>query len=142
MRSLGTQRMTALSLRFRPLAILSALLFFVIAVAWISVPDLMLASWGVDSSRSAELVSRRSAALYAGVGVMLFLTRNVAPSPARSSLMKGVVVTCMILATLGIGEFVAGHANSGILLAAVLEVVLALAFLSVIRTDSRGQAGR
>ncbi|KHN59770.1 membrane protein [Dickeya fangzhongdai] len=132
--------MTVLSLRFRPLAILSALLFFVLAVAWMSVPDLMLASWGVDFSRSAGLVSRRSAALYAGVGVMFFLARNVAPSPARSSLMKGVVVTCMILATLGVGEFVAGHASSGILPAAVLEVVLALAFLSVIRTDNRGRA--
>ncbi|QWT39364.1 hypothetical protein [Dickeya dadantii] len=134
--------MTVLSLRFRPLAILSALLFFVLAVAWMSVPDLMLANWGVDFTSSAGLVSRRSAALYAGVGVMFFLARNVAPSQARSSLMKGVVSTCMILAALGMGEFIAGHANRGILPAVVLEVLLALAFLSAIRTDNRGRACR
>lgn len=127
--------------RFRSLAILSALLFFALAVAWIFFPDLMLSNWGVEFSSSTGLVSRRAGALYAGIGVMFFLARSAGPSLARSSLIAGFVTACLILAVLGIFELVAGHASSGILLAAVVEIVLAVAFMFVLRTDSTRKSG-
>lgn len=94
-------------------------------------PALILSNWGVELSSPVELLARRGAALYAGIGVMFFSARNVEPSQARSALVAGVVVTCLILAGLGIFELVAGHVSLGILAAVLIELGIALAFLSI-----------
>ncbi|WP_092397716.1 hypothetical protein [Collimonas sp. OK412] len=116
---------------FRALATLSALLFFALALIWMLAPQLPLSDWGIEFTSSAELVSRRAAALYAGIAVMLFSARNAEPSMARSALIKGVVVACFMLATLGILELVTGNASPRILIAVFIEVALMLAFLFV-----------
>jgi len=126
-------------LNFKRLAVLVALLFFALAFTWMFVPNLLLASWGVDFSNAVGLVGRRGAALYAGVGVMFFSARNAAPSPARSSLVAGFVVTCLILAVLGVIEFSSGHAGSGILSAVLVETALILAFLYVSLASKSGR---
>lgn len=120
-----------MKLNFRTLAILSALLFFALALTWMFAPDLVLSSWGVELSDPVGLVGRRGAALYAGVGVMFFLARNAEPSAARSALITGFMVSCSVLAALGVIEFVAGHAERGILAAVLIEIALVLAFSCV-----------
>lgn len=125
-----------MKLNFRNLAILASCLFSALAIIWMFAPNLFLASWGVDFSSSAALIGRRAGAVYAGVGLMLFLARNAEPSLTRSALVRGVVFACLILATLGIFELATGHANSGILGAVFTEVALVLAFLYVNRTDT------
>jgi hypothetical protein len=120
-----------MSLTFRPLATLTSLLFFGIAATWMFAPDSMLATWDVALSYPVELVGRRAAALYAGIGVMFFLARSTAPSPARSALAAGMVTACLLLAALGVFELVTGHAGAGILTAVLLEVALALAFIFI-----------
>lgn len=126
-----------MQLNFRSLATLTALVFFSLALTWMFVPNLLLSNWGIEFSAPVGLVGRRGAALYAGIGVMFFLARNATPSPARSALVAGLVVACLMLATLGGFELVAGHANSGILTAIVIEVALTLAFLYVGRTHGK-----
>jgi hypothetical protein len=120
-----------MKLDFRSLAILSALIFFSLALTWMLAPDLLLSNWGVELSSSAELVGRRGAALYAGMGVMFFFARNAEPSPVRSALLGGAIVTCLILAILGVFELATGHAEVGILAAVFIEIALVLAFLTV-----------
>lgn len=120
-----------MSFTFRRLAILISLLFFGLAATWIFAPDAMLANWNVASSPSAELVGRRAAALYAGIGVMFFLARRAEPSPARSALTAGMATACLLLAALGVFELLAGHAGAGILAAVLIEAALALAFLLI-----------
>jgi len=123
--------MTAMSFQFHHLATLSSLLFFGLAATWMFRPSAMLRSWGVDINGSAGLVGRRAAALYAGMGIMVFIARNAEPSLARSALVSGFISTCSILAILGVFELVTGRAKSGILLAVLIEVTLALAYLFV-----------
>lgn len=118
-------------MKFLPLALMTSLLFFGIAAAWMFAPDSMLANWNVGFSYPAGLVGRRAAALYAGIGVMFFLARRAAPSPARSALVAGIVTACSLLATLGVFELVTGHAGTGILAAVLVEVALASAFLFI-----------
>jgi protein-S-isoprenylcysteine O-methyltransferase Ste14 len=65
------------------------------------------------------------------LAVMFWSARNAAPSPARSALIKGAVVVCLMLAALGAIELKAGHVNPRILIAVVIEVALTLAFWSV-----------
>ncbi|MES2102616.1 MAG: hypothetical protein V4634_01250 [Pseudomonadota bacterium] len=120
-----------MKLQFRSLAILSALVFFALALTWMLAPNLLLSEWGVEFTAPVGLVGRRVAALYAGIAVMLFSARNAEPSTARSALIKGVAVSCLMLATLGLFEFGAGHANPSILVAVSIEVALSLAFLYV-----------
>lgn len=121
-----------MNLNFRNLAIPTSFIFFALALTWMLAPNLFLASWGVDFSSSAELVGRRGAALYAGIGVMFFSARNAEPSPARSALLKGAAVVCLMLAVLGIFELATGHAEVGILVAVFIEVALTLTFLAAL----------
>ncbi|GAA0655156.1 hypothetical protein [Rheinheimera tangshanensis] len=114
---------------FRYLALLSSVLLFGLSAVWMFAPELMLTQWGVQYSDGAGLVSRRAAALYAGIALMLLLARNAEASKARVALAKGVSLTCLILATLGILEWQSGSATAHILVAVVLEAVLAVAFL-------------
>lgn len=124
-----------MKLNFRTLAILTALLFFALALTWMFAPNLVLSSWGVEFSYPVELIGRRAAALYAGIGVMFYLARNAEPSVARSALIRGIQLTGLILAALGAFEFVTGHAERGILAAVLIEIALVLAFSCVACTS-------
>lgn len=117
-----------LNIPFKPLALAAALTCFALALLFLSVPELMLALWSVAFDGAAGLVCRRSAALFAGIGIMLFQLRDVAPSPARTAVATGVTVACAMLAVLGIIELSLGHAGPGILLAVAVEIALALGF--------------
>ena len=130
-----------MKLSFRSLAIVIALLFLVQAFTWMFAPQRLLAEWGVALTPSVSLLSRRAAALYAGVAVMFWSARNAEPSPARSALMKGLGVACLMLASLGVFELAAGHAAPGILAAVVIEVMFMLALLHVGRQSSQTRAG-
>jgi hypothetical protein len=48
-----------MKLTFRSLAILSAVVFFSLALIWMFAPNLMLSRWGVHFSSSAGLMARR-----------------------------------------------------------------------------------
>lgn len=94
-------------------------------------PVVMLSAWGVELTDSVGLVTRRIAALYAGIAVMYFYARNAAHSTTRTALIVGTILACLILAILGIDEFATGHASNGILVSVLIEGVLILAFLYV-----------
>ncbi|MDR7377237.1 peptidoglycan/LPS O-acetylase OafA/YrhL [Rhodoferax ferrireducens] len=119
---------------FRNAAILAACIFLALALTWMFAPGVLLSRWGVDLSDSTGLMGRRAAALYAGIGVMFLQARNAAPSPARSALLSGAIVACLLLAALGTVELINGHAGPGILVAVAIEIVLVMAFLYAART--------
>jgi hypothetical protein len=119
---------------FRGVAMVSAAIFLTLALTWILAPDVLPSSWGVDLANQANLVGRRSAALYAGLGVMFLLARNAAPSPARTAMLRGAFVTCLLLAALGTAELVNNHARPDILAAVAIDTVLAVALLHAART--------
>lgn len=115
---------------FYILTTVAAVICFVLAATWLLAPQVLFSILGLDYSYPAGLVSRRSAALFAGVGVMLFLARHAAPSPSREALSIGFVVACLVLAGLGILEFIKKRVSIAILLAVAVEVLLAAAFIA------------
>ncbi|MCB5185011.1 hypothetical protein LG201_07320 [Methylobacillus gramineus] len=125
-----------MKLSFRSLAILISVLFLALAFTWMFAPQRLLVGWGIELTPSASVVGRRAAALYAGVAIMFWSARNAGPSPARSALIKGLAMACLMLASLGVFEWVAGHAAPGILVAVVIEIMLTLALLHVGRKSS------
>jgi hypothetical protein len=117
-----------MKLSFREAAIAGSSICFALAAIWMGAPQFILWSWQIDGSQPALLMARRGGALFAGLAVMLLLTRDAERSPTRSAIAVGFSVSCAALAALGVYEFAAGHAGVGVLAAAVVESVLALAF--------------
>lgn len=123
-------------MNFRNLTSFTALVCCALALVWALFPNILLATWGVDFSSSAGLVGRRSAALFAGLGIMLFQARGAEPSPARSAMVSGLIFANIALACLGIFELTTGHARIGILSAVVAEFALGASFIYVGRKQS------
>lgn len=126
-------------MNFKNLATVTAFICFMLAAIWIFFPSLLLTMWDVDFSYQVGLVSRRCAALFAGTGTMFFYARNAGPSAARSAIALGFMVGCFSLASLGIFEFVGGHAGIGILSAVFVETGLGLCFIYVDRFQDHWQ---
>lgn len=124
-----------MNLRFKNLAFVAALVCFALSILWLLAPHVLLAMWGVDYTSPVGLVSRRSAALFLGVGVMFMMARHAAPSPSRTALTTGFTVSCLALATLGLIELLTGHASMGILSAVAVELAFAVAFRAVARNE-------
>lgn len=122
-------------LTFYRLSVFSSILFVSLAIIMMFAPGGMLAGWGVELTTSVELVVRRIAALYVGIGVMFFMARNAEHSTIRTALILGTIIACVLLALLGVYEFATGHATGGILISVLIEVVLVLAFWYVGSTD-------
>jgi hypothetical protein len=121
---------------FRTLSTLTSLLCFLLALAWGFVPDGLLAIWSIEYSTAAGFVARRSAVLFAALGVIFYLVRNEAPSVTRSALSTGFTVGCFGLATLGFGEWLNGHAGPAILLTVLVELALGLGFVQTRRASA------
>lgn len=121
---------------FRTLSTLTSLLCFLLALIWGFVPDGLLAIWSIEYSSAAGFVARRSAVLFAALGVIFYLVRNEAPSVTRSALSTGFTVGCFGLATLGFGEWLNGHAGPAILLAVLVELALGLGFVQTRRASA------
>ena len=120
---------------FRHVAILTSLLFLVLAVGWMLCPEQMLTQWGVQYSDGAGVVSRRGSAFYLGFAIMFFVARNTEHSATRMALIKGIITTCTVLILLAVYEFSVGQASNKILIAALIEAILGLVFLYVWRTS-------
>ncbi|NOT89506.1 MAG: hypothetical protein HOP03_15190 [Lysobacter sp.] len=120
-----------MALKYATLATVSAATCGALALIWMCAPDLPLSIWDVETSYQSGFVGRRCAALFAGLGVMLWLARHSAPSSARKAMSLGLAAGCCLLAVLGLVEYVTGHANAYILPAVLVETVLALSFLFV-----------
>ncbi|BCX68399.1 MULTISPECIES: hypothetical protein [Pseudomonas] len=124
-----------MQLSFRLLSMFTAVLCLFLALVWGLAPDWMLATWDIEYSLAVGVIARRTAVLFAVLGVMFYLVRNEAPSATRSALSNGFMIGCWGLAILGFGEWLNGHAGPGILLAVGVELALGLAFFQTRRAS-------
>ncbi|WP_236188371.1 hypothetical protein [Pseudomonas pharyngis] len=122
-----------MQLSFRTLSTLTFCLCFLLSLAWGLAPQILLAIWSIEYSEAAGFVARRSAVLFAALGLMFYLVRNAPVSIARNALSNGFIVGCFGLAVLGFAEWLNGHAGPGILLAVLVEFALGLGFLQARR---------
>jgi hypothetical protein len=69
-------------MRFKRLALATTGVCLALVAVWLVAPRALLAFWGVPSAAGplADLMGRRTAALFAGLGLMLFLARNAEAS--------------------------------------------------------------
>jgi hypothetical protein len=122
---------------FKTTATLCAVLTFCLAIGYLIAGGVMVARWRIEPTDGVLLFGRRIGASFLGLSVMFFLARSIPSSPARRALSSGALVTCSLLAGLGIYEFSAGRAAAPILASAALEVLVALAFARHLIADRR-----
>ncbi|WLH33191.1 hypothetical protein PSH79_14685 [Pseudomonas sp. FP2196] len=122
-----------MQLSFRTLSGITSSLCFLLALVWGFFPDVLLALWSIAYSDAAGFVARRSAVLFAALGLMFYLVRSAPPSLGRNALSNGFIVGCLGLAVLGFAEWLNGHAGPGILLAVLVEFALGLGFVQARR---------
>lgn len=109
------------------------ILCLALSLVWMLSPDVLLRTWDVGYTESAGLVGRRSAALFLGVGFMMFNMRTWRASPQRTAMADGFALSCVTLAALGLFELWRGNAGMGIALAAVVELLAACALAFTVR---------
>jgi len=128
-------------MRFRTLAIITAIVTLVLGAGYLFVGALLVGRWQIEPTASVLLLGRRMSALYLGLAVIFFLARSAPPSAARTALCAGTAVTCSLLALLGVYEFSVGHAGPGILVSVAVESLLALSYLRILVTDRKLATG-
>lgn len=127
-------------MRFRTIAIITALVTFVLGVGYLFAGALVVSRWQIKPTDSVLLLGRRIGALYFGLYVIFFAARSATVSATRTALCAGTAVACSLLAILGAYEFAAGRTGPGILPSAALEALLALGYVSVLVSQRKETA--
>jgi len=104
----------------------------ILGVGWMFAGSRLLQRWGIHAHVDGLLVGRRLGVVYLGVAVILFFGRTAPPSDLRVAICIGLLFSMVVLAGLGVFEFMARRANSLILVSVALEVFLALGFAWVL----------
>lgn len=118
---------------FRIVASLTAGVCLILFVIFIVFPENYVSTYGVSPDPSAAFVVRRASPMFAGLALILWMCRDVAPSTLRTALGVGLAVIFGGIALTGIAEFRFGTANAAILVAATGELLIAALFLIAIR---------
>ncbi len=95
---------------------------------WIFDPMAILALWGVNDPSQALMVERRLGVVLVGIGVILLLSRNAEPSPARSAISYGVIIATLLLLMVSVQDLLQIGISSGIVPGMVFTLFIALAF--------------
>jgi hypothetical protein len=120
-----------MSLNFKSLAVISAVICYILALTWIFFPNLLLALWSVPYSEPVGVVARRGGALFTAIGTIFLISKNAEVSLARYGIVIGFALGCASLALLGLLELMSNHAGIGILSAVIVEIALATAFVLI-----------
>ena len=96
-------------MRFRTVAIITALVTFVLGVGYLFAGALVVSRWQIKPTDSVLLLGRRIGALYFGLSIIFFAARSATVSATRTALCAGATVACSLLAILGAYEFAAGR---------------------------------
>ena len=120
---------------FRNTSILSGIVALTISLLLMIAPQLILSLFGLVGNDPAYFLSRRAAMLFSGLGIVALLARDVAHSEARQAIVAGIGLSMGGLAVLGTAEWLRGYAGPGVFLAVGGELVLALSYLRVWRSN-------
>ncbi len=114
---------------FEILALVMTLACIVLGARFIFFGGGVLKEWGLEITTGALILFRRMGLMYLGLAVMFFLGRTAGPSDIRSAVCLVLGATAILLAGLGLYEFLARRARAGILRSAAAEAVLGAVFI-------------
>jgi hypothetical protein len=118
-------------LTFEILALVMTIACIVLGARFIFFGGSVLKEWGLESTTGALILFRRMGLMYLSLALMFFLGRTAGPSEIRSAVCLVMGGTAILLAGLGLYEFLARRVSAGILRSAIAEAVLGAAFVWV-----------
>ena len=116
---------------FEILALVMTIACIVLGARFIFFGGSVLKEWGLESTTGALILFRRMGLMYLSLALMFFLGRTAGPSEIRSAVCLVMGGTAILLAGLGLYEFLARRVSAGIFRSAVAEAVLGAAFIWV-----------
>jgi hypothetical protein len=116
---------------YKIIAILAGLPNLLAGFVWLFNPMAVLVLWGVDDSSHELVVERRLGVVLLSIGLMLLLSRNAAPSPARSAISYGMIVGAFGVLAVNAYDLMNDQVSSGIIAGMGLNLFTALAFIAV-----------
>lgn len=115
---------------FKLLSILAAALLFTLFAALMFAPGLIYAIFELEPASSTDVISRRAAMLFVGLGLIAWLGRRAEAGQERRAIALGFSICMAGLAILGVFEFIRGGVGPGVWLAISVEALFALGFMT------------
>lgn len=122
---------TETNLTFEILAVVMTVACIVLGARFFFFGGSVLKEWGLEQSTGALILFRRMGLMYLGLALIFFLGRTTASSDIRSAVCLVMGGTAILLAGLGLSEFLARRVSAGIFRSVVAEAVLGAAFFWV-----------
>jgi hypothetical protein len=126
-------------MKFKAVALITSIVTLVLGVGYILAGELIVGRWQIQVSEGVVLMGRRIGAVYLGLSAMFFLARSAEASVSRTAITLGTAIALLLLAFVGVSEFMAGHVGAGILASVAIEAVLAACFLWIYYADRRAR---
>ena len=119
-------------MNFTIVALATSVAGLILGLGWLFAGGLWFKRLALEASTAGLVIGRHLGAVYLGIALMLFLVRSAPPSEFRSSVCMAMVFALAMLALLGLFEFKAKRAGTGILFSVALEALLVAGFVSVL----------
>lgn len=116
---------------FRVMAIVMAVAGCLLGIRLLFAGGALLRQWGIEETAGSLLLLRRIGVMYLSLALMFYLGRAAGPSDIRSAVCLVAGGAIALLSCIGLYEFLAGRASTGILNSVVAEAVLAAGFIWV-----------
>jgi len=116
---------------FYSLSIVSATLAAAISLCLFGYPQIYFAMFAVEGDESTFFIGRRLAALFLGFTLLSYTARHATHSTARQAICIGLGVSMCCMAGLGLFEVARGFAAAGTLVAVLVELAVAAAYLGI-----------
>lgn len=122
---------------FKNIAIITAIITFLLGIGYLFFGSLVIGRWQIEPTDNVLLLGRRMGSFYLGLSVILFLSRSIPLSTARTALTIGAIVILSLLAFLSIYEFASNRVGAGIIVSAIIEVILGIGYILVFSKDRK-----
>lgn len=105
-----------------------SILFFALFVTLVALPEIVYWLFGLQGNELGDFFAKRAGMLFFGLTILCFYSRNTKSKEAENLVALSVGAAMAIMALLGVYEFAWGNAGLGILLAVIIEVLIAVGF--------------
>jgi len=116
---------------FRQISSVVSFLFISLSVTLIVLPDIIYWLFQIEGAASADFIAKRAGVLFLGLSILAFHARNTQASEVKRLVAVSIGTAMAALAVLGTFELMRGNAGFGILLAIVIEIIIAYYYYRV-----------
>ncbi len=96
-----------------------------LCVVLVFLPEIVFWLFGLQQNDVGDFLAKRAGVLFFGYSLLCFCTRNSTSSQLQAVVSLVIGATLALMAIMGIYEYARGYAGIGILVAVVIELLMA-----------------